>query len=358
MSVAEIIQPSKEIIVIEPTQALTVFTTEGALDPILEKIRKEIDEFVPDVSTAKGRKEIASMAYRVAQSKTYLDGVGKRLADEQKEIPKKIDAARREVRETLDKWKDEVRKPLTEWEEAEERRVNIHKAAIRQIETAGDGVTSSAELWTALEKIEAIVISPELKEFEAVYARAKDAAVKRLFDAATSAEKREKEAAELERFRKAEAERLEAERLDRIRREVEAKAKAEADEKIKAEREAAERREREIKEAAEREKREADEKRRLAESEAARREAELRAQAAEAEKKAAEAEAKAKRDAEEARQREAEETARRESDKKIRAKIHRTIITDLVDGGLSEAVAKKVVDLVLEGKVPYLRISY
>ncbi|EES5368095.1 cell envelope biogenesis protein TolA, partial [Escherichia coli] len=35
--------------------------------------------FVPDITTAKGRKEIAYLAYKVAQTKTYLDGLGKDL---------------------------------------------------------------------------------------------------------------------------------------------------------------------------------------------------------------------------------------------------------------------------------------
>ncbi|OCS62006.1 hypothetical protein BBZ50_02590 [Escherichia coli] len=52
--------------------------------------------FVPDITTAKGRKEIASLAYKVAQTKTYLDGLGKDLVAELKEIPKLIDANRNE----------------------------------------------------------------------------------------------------------------------------------------------------------------------------------------------------------------------------------------------------------------------
>ncbi|EGT6367902.1 cell envelope biogenesis protein TolA, partial [Escherichia coli] len=53
--------------------------------------------FVPDITTAKGRKEIAYLAYKVAQTKTYLDGLGKDLVAELKEIPKLIDANRKTV---------------------------------------------------------------------------------------------------------------------------------------------------------------------------------------------------------------------------------------------------------------------
>jgi hypothetical protein len=48
-------------------RALAFFTRPGAVEPILDAIRKEIDAFTADVSTVKGRKEIASMAHKVAR---------------------------------------------------------------------------------------------------------------------------------------------------------------------------------------------------------------------------------------------------------------------------------------------------
>ena len=107
----------KEIVAIPQETALDVFTKEGALQPYLDQIKQAVSGQVPDLTTKKGRDAIASLAYRVSQSKTYLEGVGKKLADEQKEIPKKIDASRRLVRETLDSLRDEIRKPLTQWEQ-------------------------------------------------------------------------------------------------------------------------------------------------------------------------------------------------------------------------------------------------
>lgn len=53
--------------------ALQVYSAANGLDPFLAKIREEIDSFVPDVSTRKGREAIASIAYKVARSKTALD---------------------------------------------------------------------------------------------------------------------------------------------------------------------------------------------------------------------------------------------------------------------------------------------
>lgn len=75
--------------------ALAVFSAAQGLDPFLSVIRAEIDGFIPDVSTRKGRDAIASIAHKVARSKTALDNVGKELVAELKDIPKKIDAERK-----------------------------------------------------------------------------------------------------------------------------------------------------------------------------------------------------------------------------------------------------------------------
>ena len=54
----------------------------GGTDPILDEIAAKARAVLPnaDVKTAKGRAEIKSVAYKVAQSKTLLDGLGKDLA--------------------------------------------------------------------------------------------------------------------------------------------------------------------------------------------------------------------------------------------------------------------------------------
>ncbi|MGP1861292.1 hypothetical protein, partial [Citrobacter freundii] len=117
-----------DLVVIEKSSAMAVFTNNEQLDPIIEKIEKEARSLVPDVSTKKGRDAIASMAHKVARSKTYIDNAGKDLVAELKALPKQIDESRRIVRERLDALKDEVRRPLTEWE-AEQERIKAEEAA-------------------------------------------------------------------------------------------------------------------------------------------------------------------------------------------------------------------------------------
>lgn len=116
-----------DLVVIEKQNAMAVFTTKEQLDPIIEAIEKEARSLVPDVSTRKGRDAIASMAHKVARSKTYIDNAGKDLVAELKALPKQIDESRRIVRERLEALKDEVRRPLTEWE-AEQERIKAEQA--------------------------------------------------------------------------------------------------------------------------------------------------------------------------------------------------------------------------------------
>ncbi len=377
---AEVISPS-DYVVIPPAgalaltvpegRALAFFTTPNAVDPVLAAIRKEIDGFSGDVKTAKGRKEIASMAHKIAQSKTYLEGVGKELAAAQKEIPKKIDASRKTIRDTLDKWRDEVRAPLTAWEDAEEKRVAKHKFNIQQLAdmTSVTPLITSAAARGLLEHVEFVVIGPTCEEFEAEYARAKDAARTHLIAKTAEAEKREAEQAELERLRKEAAERAERERIERIEREAAEHARQEAERKAaediarredaaRAEKEAIEAKARAERDEADRREREAAlkaEEERLA---SARREIELRRQVEEADRRAAETEARIKRETEEARAREAREAVAREADKAHRAKINRAALAAFIDGGLSDEAALIAVTLIAKRAIPNVMISY
>ncbi|VFS57454.1 Uncharacterised protein [Raoultella planticola] len=117
-----------DLVVIEKSNAMAIFTSNDQLDPLIEAIEKEARSLVPDVTTKKGRDAIASMAHKVARSKTYIDNAGKDLVAELKALPKQIDESRRVARERLDALKDEVRRPLTEWE-AEQARIAEEKAA-------------------------------------------------------------------------------------------------------------------------------------------------------------------------------------------------------------------------------------
>ncbi|HDE1925800.1 TPA: hypothetical protein PCF50_003068 [Klebsiella pneumoniae] len=318
-----------DLVVIEKKNAMTVFTNNDQLDPLIEAIEKEARSLVPDVTTKKGRDAIASMAHKVARSKTYIDNAGKDLVAELKALPKQIDETRRVVRERLDALKDEVRRPLTEWE-AEQERIKAEEAM------------------NALHA-EALAMNEEFDRQLAARIES-DHEMALLMNDAFDREQAEK---------KAEAERQRIAREEEIKRQAEEKAKREAAEQAQREIDAAAAREREAilaKERAEREQREAAER------------AEREKQAAvEAERRKAQEEAyRIRREAEQREharlaeeKRKADEQARREADVKHRKAVGTEIVKALLaNTSLTRDQAIEVLTAVKDGRIPHTGISY
>lgn len=350
-----------DLIVLPPKEtALQVYSAPQGLDPYLTKIKDELDAFVADVSTKKGRDAIASIAYKVAKGKTALDNIGKELVADLKDVPKKIDAERKRMRDLLDQWKDEVRKPLTDWEEAEAAREARHKAGIEwfNLRAKEHHDLDLQELRASLAEVDARVVDQSWEEFEAEAHRAKAKALDALTVALAAREKYEAEQAELAKLRAEAAVREQKDREERIAREAAERAQREAEAKAQAEREAvikreadakadAERRELELKlqaERAEREKVEAQQREQQAKADADRRESE--AVAAEQRRVAAVA-------AEEAK-----EAKRREADKAHKTAVNRAALDAFMKGGLSEECAKTAVTLIAKKAIPAVSITY
>lgn len=318
-----------DLVVIEKKNAMAVFTNNDQLDPLIEAIEKEARSLVPDVTTKKGRDAIASMAHKVARSKTYIDNAGKDLVAELKALPKQIDESRRVVRERLDALKDEVRRPLTEWE-AEQERIKAEEAM-------------NALHAEALEMN--IKFDQELAaKFEA------DHEMALLMDKDIDRERADK-AAEAERQRIA--------REEEIKRQAEEKAKREAEEKHRAELEASARREAEERAAKERAERERIEDQQRAERE--------KQAAVEAERRKAQEEAdRIRREAEQREQarlaeekRKADEQARRKADVKHRKAVGTEIVKALLaNTSLTRDQAIEVLTAIKDGNIPHTGISY
>lgn len=330
---------SNELIVIEPKNVLTVFTESNGLDDIIKQVEMEVMTFEHDLSNDTRRKRTASLARKVASTKTYLDGLGKDLVSDWKSKAKVVDANRKLMRDRLDELKEIARKPLTDWENEQ-----------AEIEAARIAAEEAEKLRLQIESDHEIALLMNEK-----------------FD--REAEEARKAAEEAERLRKEQEEKERLEREARIAREA----------KEAAEREAKEREERLIREARERE--EKAERDRLAaierekELERQRIEAEERAriQAEEAEKRRIEAEAKAKRDAEEAAerarlaeiQRQKEQEARikaeqeaREANKKHIGAIRKAAKESLMSLGIDEEKAKEIVMAINDGKIANVKINY
>ncbi|HDZ1442269.1 TPA: hypothetical protein ACN7VY_000751 [Klebsiella pneumoniae] len=318
-----------DLVVIEKKNAMAVFTNNDQLDPLIEAIEKEARSLVPDVTTKKGRDAIASMAHKVARSKTYIDNAGKDLVAELKALPKQIDESRRVVRERLDALKDEVRRPLTEWE-AEQERIKAEEAM------------------NALH-VEALAMNEEFDRQLAARIESDHEMALLMNDAFDR----------VQAAKKAEAERQCIAREEEIKRLAEEKAKREAAEQAQREIDAAAAREREAilaKERAEREQREAAER------------AEREKQAAiEAERRKAQEEAdRIRREAEQREQarlaeekRKADEQARREADVKHRKAVGVEVVKALMaNTSLTRDQAIEVLTAVKDGRIPHTGISY
>ncbi|EKN9333501.1 hypothetical protein PZF08_002875 [Escherichia coli] len=318
-----------DLVVIEKKNAMAVFTNNDQLDPLIEAIEKEARSLVPDVTTKKGRDAIASMAHKVARSKTYIDNAGKDLVAELKALPKQIDESRRVVRERLDALKDEVRRPLTEWE-AEQERIKAEEAMnALHVEALAMNEEFDRQLAARIESDHemALLMNDTFdreqadKAAEAERQRiAHEEEIKRMAAAAAAreveqrAQREREEAAHREAVLKAQAEQAERDRIA-------AEKKAEADKQA----------------AIEAERRKAQE-----EADRIRREAEQREQARLAEEK-----------------RKADEQARREADVKHRKAVGTEIVKALLaNTSLTRDQAIEVLTAVKDGRIPHTGISY
>lgn len=350
-----------------PETAVAVLTDEAKFSDFLRRIKEETSKLVPDVTTPKGRKEIAAMAFKVTKTKTAIDAERKRLTEDAREKIKVVDAAGRKIREELDAHAAEVRKPLTDWEDAEDARVrrvdqdieNLRKHAVILADETSD------QLAARLESLRGAVISDEVYQDQADIARnLLEFAIAAVENGLKAAIKREADAAELARLQ---AEKAEREARDaEIKAEAERKAKEEADARAKVEADKA------AKEAQELAAKEAADKAAADAAEAARRAAQAEidaanARAAEIERKAEEdrhaAEAEKKLLADEKAAAEKAEAARiadREHRAALMGEAKRAImvVLDAGAGLTSEQIAVSIVRAVVGNEIPNMEFKF
>jgi len=394
----------KDLIIIDQINPLQLFDGKS-LDPLLEQITKQVKESIPDTTTASGRKDIASLAHKVAKSKTFLDSAGKTLVAEWKNKAKVVDAERKKMRDYLDDLKEETRLPLTKWEEVEqEKRLVIeHKIEnFKALSEFNDGdfgdPFSSNKLKENLTSVKAIIIDDSFGDYAPQAAVAKEEAIYKLEALIIKRLKEEADKAELERLRKEAEERTKKDEEERLRKEGEERAKIKAEAKARVEKE---RVELETKQKAEAEQKERDriEKEKQDAIDA---KIELERKVKEAEELAEKQKKQAEQDAIDAKIEAAKETERvkqetirreieakkqatidaetatrlereriekekaieieaakiREADKKHKSGINNAAMDALVLVGLNKVDAKKVVIAIVSGKIPHTKISY
>lgn len=378
-AITKIQSVSTSIATLVEQSPVVVLTDHQQRDAFYAHIQSEVDAFEPDLSTEKGRKAIASLAYKITRTKTAIDDAGKKLNEDARARINAVDAERRVVKEKLTTLAAQVRAPLTKWEADEEERVKDCRAVI-------DGIKSSAVV-TIEDTAETVrargvgvwntaIDADRFGNMAAEANAAKDMAVTTLKSALARLTKEDADRAELDRLRKEAAEREERDRIEREAREAEERAAAEvkaaeakriADEqaaearRIAAEKAEAERVERAKQEAAEAEQRKAQEEQAKRDREhaeqlaAERRRVEEIEQAAQAERDRA-AKVEAARQAEVKRI--ADEQAARDADQAHRGAVMKAAKEAIMTCGTDEETAKKIVLLIRAGEVPNVTLRF
>ena len=324
---------------LSPEHGAVIYLADNGLTPYFDYIKAETANEVPDLSTLKGRKRIASLAAKVASSKKAIEKPGRDYLKELKAQPKTVETNLREFVRACDALKDEVRAPLTQWEE-EQARIKAEQQA--KVDYFSEEYSAAVEALAAMplnekvdflkgviEEIQQEVIDDSFGELKEAGEKAKVDSLEKLNQLVAAA------AIEIDNQRKAaeEAERQRVEREKQIAAEAAARAKAEAEAKAKAEQEALERKAKE-------------------EAEAIARKAEQEKQALIAEQQRKEAEAKA---AEEAKR---QEEFRRQQDINHRKSVNNDILSKLAALGVSEEQGKAIITAAARHQLGNMVINY
>jgi hypothetical protein len=229
-----------ELVKIEQINARELFTAAEKRKPFLANIEKQVMSIVPDITTSQGRKDIASIAYKVAQTKTKLDKLRAAEVRALKDLPKQIDAGGKEVRDFLQGLQDKYRKPLTDWEEAERLKAEAEETA-REIAKAHEEALAENDLIDREKKVAeqeaAIAKAKEEERLKAEAAKVEAERIAREKEIAEAAKKEIEEATRRaeEAAKKAEEEKAEAARRAELEK-IEAAKQAEIDRKVAVQR--------------------------------------------------------------------------------------------------------------------------
>lgn len=373
---------------ISEANAPAIYVKDG-LKPFLQAVKEEVGSQVPDLTTAKGRERIASLAAKVSKSKKAVELPGRDYLRRLKEMPKVVEVELKEFVDAMDALRDETRKPLTDWEAAEQARKDKHVDAIQSIKDFAifEDAPTAERVSYIISIVEMVEINNTWEEFLPEAAQVKDETLAKLRALLAERTQYEAEQAELVRLR-AEAEaQAQSDRDAEIARVAAEQARLQAEIQATAEREAAARREQELLDQAAAAQRATEQAARDAEAAAERQRLQLELQAEQARTAAAQAEASriaAEQRAEQdrlaaiRRQEEAVEQARldevaranaaadeilrqqqeRQADVAHKSKILGEAKQALIGMNISEELAKAIVLKIARGEVPHTTIQF
>ncbi|MCC5807598.1 MAG: hypothetical protein JJU00_14840 [Opitutales bacterium] len=235
-------------LVVEDAEITAVFDGKTELTALLNRIREHATSFVFDPAKPGERDACRSLAYKVARSKTAIDGKGKEIVADIKKKAAEIDRMRKAARDDRDNLKKDVLAPVTKWEA---RQAEIDDALndiveLRDVLIHEDATKIKARL-TALERYTDFDFGHKEAEADKEIAASRQM----ICNALEKRKQYEAEQAELARLRAEAAKREEEdrkrreeaarkEREARIAKQAAEKAARETEERLRREREAAE----------------------------------------------------------------------------------------------------------------------
>lgn len=323
----------------------------------LAELEEKNTSLVFDYESKKGNKEARSHIFKLRQTKGALEAVRKQVKADILIKGRAIDSEKAAIESRIEAMITVHQAEIDKIEKRESDRIDAIQLRLGDLYLILAGKTAD-EYRAHIAAIEAVAIDDSWQEFVKDAAQAKDRSLTEHRRLLAEREKQDAEAAELARLRAEAAAREQKDREEAIAAEATEKARREAvlamlaaEAKATAEREAGERRELELKLAAENA-----ERRRVEAEQKAAQDAIDAAAKAEKDRLRAIQDEKDRVAAVEAA--EALATAKREANKAHKAKINRTALAALVDGGLSDECARQCITLIASGKVPAVAISY
>lgn len=305
-----------------------VYRDKEALSNAIVEIEASLAQAEIDLITSKGRDDIKSRAANLSRLKVSIENAGLERTEQWRKATKEVNDIKTKVKVNFDALRDKAREPLTKWEEAKERREAEIQRGLDRIDGLGSprlGLSPS-DIEQLLGELSKVALTEEAFGAHLPIAEAKVVQARETLTTALGrARADERDRQELARLR-AEAQKREEE--DRKREEEERLAEAE---RLRKEQEAA-----------------------IAEARAKR----IAEEAIEAERRRVEKEAADKLAAEQKAKADAE---RRAGDFEHREKIKAKIVDCLVgEHGLvgNRAIATRIYDAIVEGKIPHVTINF
>ena len=126
-----------DLIALDQITPMKVFTAENGLDPVIEKIRKQVEAEILDPSTEKGRLRIGSLARKIGSAKQSLKKLGKGLTEEWRAQTKTVTSETSRMEKQLDALRDKIKKPLDEYNIREANRIQTHEDRLQAIINTG-----------------------------------------------------------------------------------------------------------------------------------------------------------------------------------------------------------------------------